>query len=262
MANKLQNTILIIADEVDRICKKHGIKYDMDGGTLLGAVRHKGFIPWDDDFDVGMKRCEYEKFLKACEKELDAEKYTLQTFKNRDYAFAFSKIHLNGTELKEEFSKDADVHRGIFLDVFPYDNLPDGKIERKVFLIQNHILKNLIWVKGHYGTESQKKKLSYFLFILLGAFIPIEKLKRKREKLLRKYNNIETEECFTSDYPMYHLKNRWFKDLIDIQFEDRAFPGFKSYDEYLKTIFGDYMELPPEDKRMVHTTEDVDFGPY
>ena len=260
--NKLQKTILIIAVEIDRICKENGIQYDMDGGTLLGSIRHKGFIPWDDDFDIGMKRNEYERFLRVCDKQLDKELFTLQTINVKDYAFAFAKIHLNGTRIIEDFSNNVNVHHGIFVDVFPFDNLPDNLFIRRLFLFRNHLLKNLIWIKCGYGVESQKRKLSYRLLKFLGKPISVTRLKNAREKLLNKYNDRQTDECFTSDYPMYHLKNKWFQSIIDLPFEDKTFPGFKDFDAYLTTVFGNYMELPPENKRRVHTNQKVDFGHY
>ncbi len=260
--NKLQKTILIIANEIDKICKANGINYDIDGGTLLGAIRHRGFIPWDDDFDIGMKRSEYERFLSVCEEQLDKGKYTLQTFSVEDYAFAFAKIHLNDTEIREDFSKNANVHHGIFVDIFPFDNLPDNLLIRRLFLFRNHLLKNMIWIKCGYGNESQKRKLSYQILKILGKPFSTAQLKNAREKLLAKYNDRQTEECFTSDYPMYHLKNIWFQRITDLPFEDRTFPGFKDFDAYLRTVFGDYMELPPENERRVHTKQKVIFGPY
>ena len=117
---KLQQLILLIAKEIARICDKYNIDYYLDGGSMLGAVRHKGFIPWDDDFDIAMKRSDFERFLQVCEKELDKNKYFLQTeWSEKNYCFSFAKVQLIGTHFIEEFSKDADVKHGIFADIFP-----------------------------------------------------------------------------------------------------------------------------------------------
>lgn len=165
---KLQDTILIIAKEIDKICKENNIDYFMDGGTQLGAIRHRGFIPWDDDFDIGMKRIEYDRFINVCQQSLNKKKFHLETEEDIGYGFAFAKIHLKGTEIIENFSKNANVDHGIFVDIFPYDNIPDSDLKRTLFLAENHILKNLIWVKAGYGSAEQKRKLSYFLFSLVG----------------------------------------------------------------------------------------------
>ena len=259
---KLQYTILIIVEEINRICMKNNISFSMDGGTLLGAVRHKGFIPWDDDIDIGLKRGEYERLLQACKTDLDSKKFTLQTYEVRDYAFSFAKIHLNNTEIVEDFSKQANVHHGIFIDIFPYDNLPDRAFAQRIFLIKNHLLKNLIWVKCNYGTEKQRRKISYGCFKAISLLFSIEKLKEIREQHIVKYNIKKTKECFTSDYPMYHLENKWFDKLTIYKFENKSYPGFDDYDAYLSRIYGDYMELPSEEKRKVHTTQKIDFGSY
>lgn len=259
---RLQNTILIIANEIDRICNKNNIEYFMDGGTQLGAVRHKGFIPWDDDFDIGMKRKEYERFIQVCKKELDKKKYYLETDEDMGYGFAFAKIHLNDTEIVEDFSRNAKVHHGIFVDIFPYDNLPESKIECKIFLAENHILKNLIWVKTGYGSENQRKKNSYRFFKVASNFFSLNILKKARRNLICKYDDRKTEYCFTSDYPKNHLKSFWLDNIEKFRFENDSFWGMKDYDAFLKMLYGDYIELPPKEKQIVHSTYKVYFGPY
>ena len=124
---KLQTAILMIAKEIVRLCDENNIPYFINGGTQLGAVRHKGFIPWDDDFDIGMRRADYEKFLKVCEEQLDHNKYFLQTEDTeKNYDFYFAKIQLKVTSIIEDFSKNVQIEHGIFVDIFPYDNIPDN----------------------------------------------------------------------------------------------------------------------------------------
>lgn len=261
---KLQLLILDIAEEIEVICKKNNIEYFMDGGTQLGAVRHKGFIPWDDDFDIAMKRAEYEKFIMACETDLDKEKFFLQTGETEKYyGFSFAKIQLKGTEILEDFSKNVNIKHGIFVDVFPYDNLPDNKVERSIFLTVNHLLKNLLWIKCGYGADSQKRKLSYLLLKLIGSAFSIEKLKQFRNTYIGKFNSVQTKECFTSDYPRNHLDNRLFLNKKKYTFEGEKFWGFEDSDSFLKTLYGStYMELPLEKDRIQHSKYRIDFGKY
>lgn len=260
---RLQNIILSIAIDLKKICDKHDIPYFIIGGTQLGAVRHGGFIPWDDDFDLGMKRNDYNRFLKACETDLDKNKYFIQTEDTEEYyAFSFGKIQLKGTEFTEKFSKNVPIKHGIFVDVFPYDNIPDGKLQRIFFLFKNHILKTFLWIKCGYGEECHKKKTYYKLVKVFAFFISKDRLKKMRLKLVQKYNSIETKQSFTSDYPREHLMNVWFNSPADYKFETEKFQGFREVDKYLKNLYGNYMEIPPVDKRKTHTIEEVDFGNY
>lgn len=260
---KLQFLILLIAKEIVRICNKYNILYYLDGGTQLGAIRHKGFIPWDDDFDIAMKRPDYEKFIKVCEKELDKKKFFLQTeWSEEKYCFAFTKIQLLGTEIIEDFSKNVDIHHGIFVDIFPYDNLPDNSIQQRWFLCKNFILKNLIWVKCGYGTREHKRKTSYFIFKILGALFSVKYLKKKRYELIIQNNKDITKLCFTSDYPKIKLYNSWFTSFTFYKFETEEFIGMKDYDSYLKTLYGEYMKLPPIEDRVQHSNYKINFGNY
>lgn len=259
---KLQKIILIIAKEVDRICKNNNIEYFLDGGTQLGAVRHKGFIPWDDDFDIGMKRKEFEKFIYACKKELNKSEFYLETSEDTGYAFSFAKIHLNGTCIIEDFSKSADVHHGIFVDIFPYDKLPQNRLNRKLFLFINNLLKNLIWIKLNYGDDFHRKKISYKIFKFLGKALPISLLKRKRNYLIQKYNYTNSDYYFNSDYSKKFISKYWIDDIVDYNFEKYNFKGVKDYDSFLRNLYGNYMNMPPEEERVCHSNYNVDFGKY
>ena len=257
----LQRCLLDIAIDINDLCDNHNIQYSMDGGTLLGAIRHKGFIPWDDDLDIAMKRSQYNRFLEVCSENLDKEKYYIQN-NEMYYAFCFSKVQLNGTEIVEDFSKNVKIRHGIFVDVFPYDNVPDNAIKRKVFLFLNTLLKNMIWAKCGYGTDEQRKTIRYKIYKLIGLFSSLDKLKSCRLKHLTKYNGYKTQYCFTGDYPKNLIKNCWFENLTKIRFESTSLSGFSQYDDFLKTLYGNYMELPPEEERIVHSQYKINFGKY
>lgn len=261
--NKLQKLLLFIAKEVKRICEENDINYFICGGTQLGAVRHQGFIPWDDDLDIAMPRRDYERFIELCEQELDKEIFFLQTeWTEEKYAFAFSKIQLRGTEIIEDFSKNANVSHGIFVDIFPYDNLPTNKFLKKVFLLKNHIYKNLIWVKCGYGTDAHKKRLSYKMMKILGSLWSIRGLKKKRKELITSCMDRVAVECFNSDYPNLILPTKWLTGCDYHTFEGVNFRGYKNVDEYLTLSYGDYMKLPPEEDRRRHSNYEIDFGKY
>lgn len=261
---RLQMVILSIAKEIMQLCEANGITYSMNGGTLLGAVRHKGFIPWDDDLDLCMDRENYERFMKICRTQLDSQKYFIQTMDTEEYyGFSFAKIQLLGTEIIEDFSNNVPIHHGIFVDIFPLDRLPDGVIQRKIFLLVNHLYKNMQWVKCGYGTNSQKKKISYHLVSLLSAFYSNEGLKKKRYRYITKYRNVQTRDLFISDYPEEIMPEQWMKDLIEYPFEDIMMYGIREANQYLINGYGtDYYELPPVEKRVQHSHYQIDFGQY
>ena len=264
---KMHKLHLILADEVKRICEKHNIEYFLLAGTLLGAIRHKGFIPWDDDMDFGMTRNNFEKFLAVADSELDENKFYLQTDrKDKLYTFNFAKLRLVGTKVVEDFSAGVNTNQGIYIDIFPLDVVSDSKVKSFIQYKCFYVYRNLLWVKCGYGTDERKKTLGYILARITAAPFTIEHLKKRKMDVMAKYHD-EDAECVVASDGFYGLKRetlkyRWLKNLSSYQFEDRNYPGFTDYDEYLSYLYHDYMKLPPEDQRNHHGRLDVDFGQY
>ncbi|HFI0659616.1 TPA: phosphorylcholine transferase LicD, partial [Streptococcus suis] len=155
--SKLHTLDILLAEELKRICEKHKIKYFMIAGTLLGAVRHRGFIPWDDDMDFGMRRVEFERFVEVCSYELNSEKFQLQTmYTEKEYPFNFVKITLKGTSIIEEFSKGKLKNNGIFIDIFPVDNVSDNNIKAFFQMRLFWLFRNLLLIKLGYGEKTKK----------------------------------------------------------------------------------------------------------
>lgn len=262
----IQYCLLIIAKEIKRICEKNNIHYFMIAGTLLGAIRHKGFIPWDDDMDFGMFRADYNKFIDACKKDLNNELFFLQNvYTDSGFGKYYTRLLLNNTSINYEYIKDVQCNKAIFVDIFPYDSVPESKVLRKKQSVITSFSMRLIKKKMKYGIECYT--LGGKLELLFEKFFSRNRLIKIYEKEMQRYNKNQNTTCVCCSnagegYQKETLKRQWVKDTVMMQFEDTEFPGSVLYDEYMKYFYGDYMTLPPENKRMTHEFEEIDFGPY
>lgn len=265
---KVHGVQLDMALEVKRICEKNNIKYSIIAGTLLGAVRHKGFIPWDDDLDIGMLREDYEKFIKVCCKELNDD-YFLQTWES-DYGFALpiAKLRKKGTVYIEKNSSKSDLHHGIYIDIFPFDNVPTNIIAQKIQNYITYILKRILLVKQNYEVWEQQqiiKKIIYKLVDLLTKPFSLEMIKRMLLHQMIKYNTNNTEMIVTFGgaygYWKESIKRCWLENLINIKFEEYELSCIENYNTYLTYLYGDYMIPPSENKRYNrHNIIDINLG--
>lgn len=241
--------------EVDRICRKHDIKYCIVAGTLLGAIRHGGYIPWDDDADVSMLRSEYEKFCKVCEEELDTSRFYLQTHSNTPgYRWGYGKIRRKGTEYIRKGQEHMPYPSGIFIDVFPLDHVPEKMIYRKIHNFCCTVIRKMLWSEvGKKTDPSITMRLLYravsliprnFVFLLYNMLKNISN--RRPTELIR----ILTFPTPNNGHYGYYKK--WCVDLEEVMFEGHFFPGTKDYHEYLSFKYGNYMEFPPIEQRQGH----------
>ncbi len=264
---KLHDLELEIAAEIKRICEKHRIRYFMIAGTLLGAVRHKGFIPWDEDMDFGMLRADFDRFVETCENELDQEKFFLQTEEtDPGYTYAFAKIRLNGTRIVEGLSRDAAAHQGIFVDIFPFDNVPDNRLLRKLHERERYVWKNMLAVKLGYHNGQKRAKSLQKLLGRTAAVLPAGFIRKQKERAFTRYNGRKTQMVVTAEgsYRYYRemIPYRYTQKLCRMPFADTEFFTFAAYDAYLKDMYGDYMQMPSEEQRNKHAVLEVDFGQY
>lgn len=160
-----------IALEIKRICEKNNIPYFLIGGTLLGAVRHKGFIPWDDDLDIGFLRKDYDRFLEVCKTELSEEMF-LQTWDTDEYyGLPFGKVMLKGTRFRESANGTAAAQSMIFVDIFPYDDMPENGFKLKVqFLIEEMSKKLLLYKYGYDMGQRSDHKMFHKLLRFVSRF--------------------------------------------------------------------------------------------
>jgi lipopolysaccharide cholinephosphotransferase len=248
----IQRQILKIVEEFDAFCRKHNIEYCMGGGTLLGAVRHQGFIPWDDDFDVYMTRDNMEQLIRCWH----SEKYDLISYKDENYYKPSTpvKIHNPNFRLKE-FGDDncgypENTNYGIFIDIFPIDSYKNTIFDR---LIQKYLGKILL--AKHISKFSHKKSL---FSLRLAKFIPNFLLDRTRA-IVKKYLTSFPGDyvAFGHEVPFnnFFMKSNKFYPLKRYKFEDLELYGPNDYDEYLSQRFGNYEELPEAQHRRAHIIE-------
>lgn len=256
---KIQQIELEIFEEIIRICAKYNIEYFIIGGTVLGAIRHEGFIPWDDDIDVGMTRNNYNRFLEIAQSELKSE-YFLQNFMtDLNSPTYFSKVRKNDTKFVEYCNRNIDMHHGIFVDIFPYDNVPDNIILRKRQLRKVRMLYQIYIAKSITDTSVPQTSFKGYLgkrvrFMLHFLLKPIPKywLFNLLDKELKKYNNIGTQELCYIPIPALLMKRKILFPLKTVKFDRLIVSAPNDCHAYLASHFGDYMKLPPVEKRVGH----------
>ncbi len=261
---KVHEVEIEILDKVVDVCKKYNIQYFLVYGTLLGAVRHKGFIPWDDDIDIGMLRSDYNKFIDVCTSENAlGDKYFLHCDKSDDkYFIPFIKVKKNNTTFAEECIENVDTHKGFFLDIFPFDNVPKQK--SKLQKLQAIIVKNIvdaIYVKYHvYSLKSRRRKMLVALFLPFSG----KTLKKWRDRTLTWFDKKDTKYVVDilgsvkSVEKDTMIKEKMFP-LKPVKFGTKNYNGLNDNDYYLSKVYGDYMKLPPENKRRTHMPTYISF---
>ncbi len=256
---KVQLVELDILKEFDRICTKHKINYTLCGGTLIGAIRHNGFIPWDDDIDVAMERSEFNKFLIVQEKELNKKKYYFQSIEtNHEYV----KLHAN-LRRKNSIYSDISINKpydeqGIAIDIFPLDHIKSNSIFSKIYFYKTYILKIILMYKGGYINSSNEtnKGLLTKIVKLISLFYNKKRLRLRIIKRMNKYNKIKTNYLVTYSgvYGFKEIINKKYFDggFTNHKFENCKFRILKDYDAYLRHYYNDYMKLPPVEKQVGH----------
>lgn len=257
---RLQLTQLDILDEIVRICERHDIRYYLVGGTLLGAVRHKGFIPWDDDLDIAMPREDYIKFCELCKTELDSGYFLHNIDSDEQYWLIFGKIRKKGTKIGEEGLKQLNTHKGIYVDIFPFDDAPEEKRYIRTMIIKT--LTNAICFQR--GVVMPYTKKQRFIGAVLRVF-SVRFLTKVQMKLMQ--HNANKGYSYYINYGSGYdpVKQTIPKDKYEpyklAEFEGKQYRIPNDADYVLKRIYNDYMQLPPVEKRVLrHKPDYIDFG--
>lgn len=245
---------LEILKEVDRICRLCGIHYNIIAGTLLGAVRHQGYIPWDDDADVAFVREEYERFRIACETELDHTRFYFQDHRNTPgYRWGYGKLRRKGTTFLREHQEHMPYEQGIFIDIFPLDAVSDNKFLRTWQNFHCYCIRKVMWAPvGKIVSRNVFLKWWYRRLEQIPADVLYGYFDRYVQKLGRKKTKWVRILTFPTPNKEYGYLREWYEESEDIVFEQEIFQGIKNYDAYLSFKFGNYMKLPPMEKRKVH----------
>lgn len=243
---------------VDKICRENNIDYSLAHGTLLGAIRHKGFIPWDDDIDILLYRKEYDNLLQILSND---QEYNLLTINTHKYYLPFAKICDKKTQLRESIYPIVEG-MGVFIDIFPIDNLPNNYDEcivlhkrlRKINKMVRYSVPR-VYRNSSYLWKRIIKTILLTPYAIYCRIIGTKELLNRINKLLQKYEDIETSNVgfLMSHYGIKELFTKnMFLEYIDVEFENGKFMAIKNYDLYLKKLYGNYMEYPPIEKRTPH----------
>lgn len=259
---KVKNVELEILEQFMKICDVLQLRWYAGYGTVLGAVRHKGFIPWDDDVDVVMPRKDYEIFCEKA-KELLPENMFLQTMETEEeYYQPFAKLRRSDTTFWEIGTQHDHINHGIYMDIFPLDGYPTKKIDELIFKFKRVVYDNFLYQNGNIGElGGYRKVFATFYRIFKGKLSKKEAAKRK-EMLAKRipYDTAELVSCLVEDTPKAEaVLQAVYGDGEKALFEYLLIRIPKQSDLYLKKLYGDYMQFPPEDQRIpLHTCTIID----
>lgn len=259
----LQKVILEITKDIDKLCRDNDIEYFLLGGSAIGAIRHKGFIPWDDDLDIIMTPDNYDKFIDVCQSQLDTSKYYLQKA-YIDWPLMYSKIKLLGTRFEEPSGySDSPEHMGIFIDVFRLENVSNNRLGQLWQYICAKIL--LTYCINKRGFD---QKQSFFKEFIMALSFPLKFkwIYNFFRHQMEKYNSQETNfyGFFSGRYRYKQsiYRKDLYKNPIMVPFEDTMLPVPEKYDELLRQVFGDYLTPPPLKEQVGLHLQNVFFGKY
>jgi lipopolysaccharide cholinephosphotransferase len=253
---QIQEKLSRMFKEVTQILDNNNLKYYAVGGTLLGAVRHKGFIPWDDDIDISLPRPEYELFLKNASQILP-QHYVLETFSDTGvFPHLFAKIYDKRTTLVENFTQP--LTRGIYIDVFPLDGISeDEQIQKSNVKLMRNYLK--IYRRCHTTKPKSntiaKRFAHHLLFPIIKTIFPKDKLLKKIKTLysLQPWENAKFTVNYFGAWRLKEVQPKsWYQERIKYKFNDFEIWGPKEYDKVLTRLYGDYMTPPPKEKQISH----------
>lgn len=253
----------LLLEEVDRLCKKHNLKYFMDSGTLIGAVRHKGNIPWDDDVDIAMPRKDYEQFIRLCEQGELSEGYEL--VRPQDYGenhffdfithIAYTKSSVRPDEGEMAFYNGKMNH--LLLDIFVLDEISPHPLAQKLHIANLYLIYMLSWAHRYhldYEKYTPAQRIVVWLMSHIGKMFRQSSLNRAFERTAQRHNNKGYQKLHSAYYILEQLSciydAAWYGEAVRMPVDEFYFDAPVGYDQVLRTMYGNYMELPPKEKRV------------
>ena len=261
LLNRLQNIETDMLVDIDEFCRVHDIQYSLAYGTALGAVRHHGPIPWDDDVDICMTRKEYEKFIKAWNENPKKGYYLQRCGYDTNSKINHSKIRKDGTVWASEEEVKSNEHTGVWVDVFVWDKVPDNKIIR--MYMQLYGILNLVYTRDYpYDRGGKGLKILSQILLLLPKKMK-QAIRKKAETIIKKYKHRRKNYsylCFAAPSSLkQYFPGKTFENCVKIDYSGHMLSITDNVDDVLKIIYGNYMELPPEEKRICgHMPEVID----
>jgi lipopolysaccharide cholinephosphotransferase len=243
-----KQALLLLLGEFDRVCRQLDISYTLFAGTMLGAVRHEGFIPWDDDLDILMMREDYDRFINEADEVLDREKFFLQKEFSDHWPMFFSKLRINNTTCLETYHpKDPLTHQGVYIDLFPCDHAGRHAWARKCQFYASKVVIAKSLSRRGYETHSAKKKI----FMGLCKLLPMRPFLRLAKGGSHDSQWVHTFLGAASSFSKNVYLREYFDETVMKPFENGEFPLSAKYHEILTTLYGEYMRLPPPEERRI-----------
>lgn len=261
---RMQLIELDMLKEFDGVCRRNNINYSIIGGTLLGSVRHGGYIPWDDDADIGMLREDYEKFKKVAYQLDESICYFQDHSTDPEYRWGYGKLRRTGTTFVRTGQEHLKCKTGVFVDVFPLDDVPKSVLGQMFQDFRCFCLRKIMWSEVGRLADSEGPFMRKWYALL--SKIDIDWVFSRLKKMENKSSNGSTNKVriltfkalgkLYIHHPIherYGMPKEWFLDTVDYEFEDTKLLGVRDYDAFLKYMFDDYMTLPPEENRQRHS---------